>query len=130
VSVANNFLHLILQTRMAHSSYDYMFGKPAMRFLMNDYLQVVSHRMQVCGIACRQCWSLSDAICRVLHQGTWGWLNFRPAEDQRVSVAAVLDKPDSKGLQGTGHHDASAGHVVHLRMPHIHLISHDTHCRV
>lgn len=42
VSVADSVLHLILQTRMAHSSYDYMFGKPAMRFLMNDYLQVVS----------------------------------------------------------------------------------------
>jgi hypothetical protein len=64
---------LRLRTRMAHSSYDYMFGKPAMRFLMNDYLQ-----------------------------GTRGWLNFRPAEDQRVSVAAVLDAPNTKGLQGTG----------------------------
>lgn len=39
---ADDILCLILQTRLAHSSYDYMFGKPAMRFLMNDYLQVVS----------------------------------------------------------------------------------------
>ncbi len=28
------------QTRMAHSSYEYMFGKPALRFLLEDYMQV------------------------------------------------------------------------------------------
>lgn len=28
-----------LQTRMAHSSYGYMFGKPALRFLLEDYMQ-------------------------------------------------------------------------------------------
>jgi hypothetical protein len=52
VSVADSVLHLVLQTRMAHSSYDYMFGKPAMRFLMNDYLQVVST-----GCKCVHCMS-------------------------------------------------------------------------
>ena len=50
--IADDLPHLILQTRMAHSSYDYMFGKPAMRFLMNDYLQVVST-----GCKCVHCMS-------------------------------------------------------------------------
>lgn len=63
------------------------------------------HRMQVYGTACRQSWTPSDVVCPALHQGTRGWLNFRPAEDQRVSVAATLDAPNSKGLQGTGKYD-------------------------
>lgn len=33
---------------MAHSSYDYMFGKPALRFLMSDYMQVDgTHTLQL-----------------------------------------------------------------------------------
>ena len=30
---------LRLRSRMAHSSYEYMFAKPAMRFLFDDYVQ-------------------------------------------------------------------------------------------
>ena len=48
---------------MAHPSYDFLFGKPALRFLFEDYMQPSAH----------------------------AWLNFRPAEDPRVSVSAVLD---------------------------------------
>ena len=47
---------------MAHSSYDFLFAKPAMRWLLNDYL----------------------------NPGYRGWLHFRPAEDPRLSVSADL----------------------------------------
>jgi len=30
------------------------------------------------------------------------WLNFRPAEDPRISVSAVLDTPTSEPQRGTG----------------------------
>lgn len=43
---------LRMRNRMAHSSYDYMFAKPAMRFLFDDYV---------------------NALGRT-------WLNFRPTE--------------------------------------------------
>lgn len=43
---------LRLRSRMAHSSYDFMFAKPALRFLFDDYLQPSGR----------------------------GWLNLRPAE--------------------------------------------------
>ena len=47
---------------VAHSSYEYLFAKPAMRWLLTDYL----------------------------NPGYRGWLHFRPAEDPRVSVSADL----------------------------------------
>ena len=47
---------------MAHSSYDFLFAKPAMRWLLNDYM----------------------------NPGYRGWLHFRPAEDPRLSVSADL----------------------------------------
>jgi hypothetical protein len=70
---------LRLRTRMAHSSYEYMFGKPALRFLLEDYMQPSAR----------------------------AWLNFRPAEDTRISVSAALDTPTSEPQRGTG--------VVNLR---------------
>jgi len=65
---------LRMRNRMAHSSYDYMFAKPAMRFLFDDYV---------------------NALGRT-------WLNFRPTEDPRVSVAAVFDTPLEDPKQATG----------------------------
>ncbi len=47
---------------VAHSSYDFLFAKPAMRWLLNDYM----------------------------NPGYRGWLHFRPAEDLRLSVSADL----------------------------------------
>ena len=60
---------------MAHSSYDYLFAKPAMRWLLNDY------------------------VC----PGGRAWLHFRPAEDPRVSVNADLcGSPEQLGRDSTG----------------------------
>ena len=47
---------------VAHSSYEFLFAKPAMGWLLNDYM----------------------------NPGYRGWLHFRPAEDPRVSVSADL----------------------------------------
>ncbi len=44
---------------MAHSSYDYMFSKPALRFLMDDYMQVNgTHTLQLLAscLVC-YCWN-------------------------------------------------------------------------
>lgn len=59
---------------MAHSSYDFMFAKPALRFLFDDYL---------------------------LPSGR-GWLNLRPAEDPRISVSALFDAPMQDPRQSSG----------------------------
>ena len=71
---ADHIVSCLVQTRMAHSSYDYMFAKPALRFLLEDYMQPSAR----------------------------AWLQFRPAEDPRVSVSALLDTPTSEPQRGTG----------------------------
>lgn len=63
-------LPCVLQTRMAHSSYDYMFGKPALRFLMDDYLQVSGiHTSRA--ISCSNTCALK---CLSMRQILRGWL--------------------------------------------------------
>ena len=65
---------------VAHSSYDFLFAKPAMRWLLNDYM----------------------------NPGYRGWLHFRPAEDLRLSVSADLHggSTEQLGRDTTGAHFA------------------------
>lgn len=65
---------LRLRSRLAHSSYDFMFAKPALRFLFEDYLLPLGR----------------------------GWLNLRPAEDPRISVSALFDAPLQDPRSSTG----------------------------
>ena len=60
---------------MAHSSYDHLFAKPAMRWLLTDYVS----------------------------PGARAWLHFRPAEDPRISVSADLSgSAEHPGKNSTG----------------------------
>lgn len=60
---------------MAHSSYDHLFSKPALRWLLTDYVS----------------------------PGGRAWLHFRPAEDPRISVSADLSgSAEQLGRDSTG----------------------------
>lgn len=68
---------LRLRSRMAHSSYEYMFAKPAMRFLFDDYVQPLGR----------------------------AWLSFRPSEVRCRATSAGPHPPC--GLPGAARTCAS-----------------------